>query len=57
MKKRNANKVSMKWEVMDVMDIKYGNNYFDFIIDKSTIDALLCGDMAFMNTAKMLNEV
>jgi hypothetical protein len=25
------------------------------IIDKSTVDALLCGDNAFMNTALMLN--
>ena len=27
------------------------------VIDKSTIDALLCGDQAFIMTAKMLKEV
>lgn len=30
---------------------------FDCVIDKSTIDAILCGELSFYNTAKMLNEV
>ena len=34
----------MKWDVMDVRDLKYEDNSFDLIVDKSTIDALLCGD-------------
>jgi hypothetical protein len=29
---------------------------FDLIIDKSTIDALLCGDNSFLKVATMLNE-
>lgn len=43
----------MKYEVMDAMDLKYPDNYFDIAIDKSTMDALLCGDYAFSNVAKM----
>ena len=39
---------------MDVRDMKYEKNFFDLIIDKSTIDALLCGEDAFLNTASML---
>lgn len=46
----------MKWEVMDVTDLKYPDEMFDLAIDKSTIDALLCGDNAFINVAKMLKE-
>lgn len=42
---------------MNVMDIKYQDNYFDFIIDKSTIDALLCGESSYLNVAIMLKEV
>ena len=47
----------MKWEVMDVTDIKFEDNFFDIAIDKSTIDALLCGDNAFLNVAMMTKEV
>jgi hypothetical protein len=46
----------MKWDVMDVRDLKYQNELFDLIIDKSTIDALLCGDYAYLNVAIMLKE-
>lgn len=42
---------------MDVCDMKYPDNYFDIIIDKSTIDALLCGDNAFLNVTRMTKEV
>ena len=45
-----------KWDVMDVRDLKYQSEMFDLIIDKSTIDALLCGSYAFMNVANMLKE-
>jgi len=41
---------------MDCMDLKYEKETFDLILDKSTIDALLCGDEAYMNTARMLKE-
>jgi hypothetical protein len=47
----------MNYEVMDVTDMKYPDGFFDLAIDKSTIDALLCGDNAFLNVAKMTNEV
>ena len=48
----------MKWEVMDVCDMKQLEaNTFDLVVDKSTIDALLCGDNSFINVAKMINEI
>ena len=35
----------------------YKDETFDLIVDKSTIDALLCGDHSFMIVAKMLKEI
>lgn len=57
MKERNKERTEMKYEVMDVRDIKYPDHFFDIAIDKSTIDALLCGDNAYINVAKMMKEV
>jgi ubiquinone/menaquinone biosynthesis C-methylase UbiE len=42
---------------MDVRDLKYPDECFDLAIDKSTIDALLCGDHSFLNVAVMTKEI
>lgn len=47
----------MMYEVMDCCNMKYPDEYFDVAIDKSTIDAILCGDNAFINVAMMMKEV
>ncbi len=48
----------MQFVVGDVTDMsQFESNYYDVLIDKSTIDALLCGDHSFVMTAKMLKEV
>ena len=41
---------------MDCRDLKYNDEYFDLIIDKSTIDALLCGDKAYLNVEIIMND-
>ena len=56
MRIRNRCRKKMVYQVMDCCDLKYEDNTFDIIIDKSTIDAILCGDNAFLNTAMMLKE-
>ena len=57
MRKRNEEKRPLlKWDVMDVREMTYDSNFFDLIIDKSTIDALLCGENAFINVALMMKE-
>ena len=57
MTERNKkNRPLMKFEVMDVRDLTYKTGQFDLIIDKSTIDAILCGNAAFYNVALMLKE-
>ena len=57
MKDRNLEKPEMTWDVMDVRDLKFPTQSFDIAIDKSTIDALLCGEDAYVNVAKMTREV
>lgn len=47
----------MKWLTMDALNMDFASDSFDSIIDKSTIDAILCGELSFYNTAKMINEV
>lgn len=39
---------------MDVTAMTYPNSYFQLVLDKSTIDALLCSENPFINTALML---
>lgn len=59
MNERNQNSIrpGMIFEVGDVMDMKYRSDTFDLAVDKSTIDALLCGENSFLNVAKMTKEV
>ncbi|CAG9325386.1 unnamed protein product [Blepharisma stoltei] len=57
MAERNIDKPTMTWSVQDVRDIKFPSNTFDLAIDKSTIDALLCGDDAYLNVARMTKEI
>ena len=47
----------MKWIVMDALCLKYEEKSYDVVIDKSTLDAILCGDMSFYKTAIMLDEI
>ena len=46
----------MKWDVMDIRKMSYQDNSFHLIIDKSTFDALLCGDFMRINVALALGE-
>ena len=57
MKKRNLKREEMTFEVMDVRNLKFKDSSIDLAVDKSTIDALLCGNSSYINVAKMLKEV
>ena len=47
----------MTWQVMDITDMSaFATDSFDIAIDKSTIDALLCGDDFLLKVALMLKE-
>ena len=56
--KNKDERPKMKWVVMDITDMaEFDNDSYDLAIDKSTIDALLCGDDSFLKVALMLKEV
>jgi len=57
MQARNEDRVGMTFCVMDVRELQFSEDSFDVAVDKSTIDALLCGDDSFLNVAKMTREV
>ena len=53
MKARNETRKDMTYAVMDVRDLKFADNTYDLVVDKSTMDSLLCGEQAFYNAALM----
>ena len=58
MKERNKDKKGLAYQVMDVRDMKdFKDDTFDFIIDKSTLDALLCGEKSFVDVVYMTKEI
>lgn len=57
MKERSKHRVGMQWLEMDAMDMSFEDETFDIVIDKSTLDAILCGNDSFLNAAKMIMEV
>ena len=56
MKERNKERTGMIYEVMDVCDLKYPDNFFDIIIDKAIIDTILNGENSHLYTCMMLKE-
>ena len=49
---------NMKFKVMDVLDMSFfENNEFNTILDKGTLDCILCGDNSVPLAAKMMSEV
>ncbi|KAI7872481.1 S-adenosyl-L-methionine-dependent methyltransferase [Spinellus fusiger] len=42
MKKRCAHQPEMKWLEMDIRDLQFSDCSFDVVIDKGTMDALMC---------------
>ena len=56
--RNSSTRPELIWEVANVTtSMRYPNNFFDLVIDKSTMDAILCGDSSFMMMAKMMKEV
>jgi len=44
------------YELMDVRAMKYENSTFDILIDKGTLDSILCGDSGSSDAENMLRE-
>ncbi|KAI3707614.1 hypothetical protein L6452_26240 [Arctium lappa] len=58
MQKKYSGSPHLKYIEMDVRDMKaFESGSFDAVIDKGTLDSLLCGHNSKTNAAKMLEEV
>ena len=42
---------------MDVKDLKFQDGSFDVVIDKSLLDAIVCGEAPVENAARMMKEI
>ena len=57
MSERNVTlRPELVWTEMDITDLKYEDEFFDVIIDKSTLDCILCCPEAFLQCAKTMKE-
>jgi len=46
----------LRFETMDVRDLKFKDETFDCVVDKGTHDAILCGSDSAKNAGQMLAE-
>ena len=56
MKEKHADKKSLNWKVMDAIKLDFPDETFDCIIDKGTMDSILCGEASTGNVAKACKE-
>lgn len=48
----------VNWKVMDVLDMKeIPDATYDAVVDKATLDSILCGENSSANAAKMLTGI
>jgi len=48
---------NFKYIAMDVRAMEFDTGAFDCVIDKGTLDSILCGDSSTTNAAKMIGEI
>ena len=47
----------IEWSIMDCRKLTYEDESFDLIIDKSTLDCLMCGATAELDVCQMIKEI
>eukprot|EP01121_Diplochlamys_sp_Union-15-3_P016364 TRINITY_DN5551_c0_g1_i2.p1 TRINITY_DN5551_c0_g1~~TRINITY_DN5551_c0_g1_i2.p1 ORF type:complete len:216 (+),score=28.18 TRINITY_DN5551_c0_g1_i2:69-650(+) len=57
MKKKYQSTKNLEFRRMDCRSLEFSDNTFDGVIDKGTMDTIMCGDNSFVNAAKMLNQI
>jgi len=48
---------TLKYELMDARQMTFKDGVFDCVIDKGTLDSILCGESSVANARKMLSEI
>jgi len=48
---------TFKYILMDARKMTFPDSSFDIVIDKGTMDAILCGDNSVENVDKMISEI
>ncbi|KAA6358486.1 MAG: putative protein kinase domain protein [Streblomastix strix] len=57
-KKRAEDRRELRFEVGDVLELgRQGEGIYDAVIDKGTMDSILCGDGSYANVQKMLSGI
>lgn len=57
MSERHKDKATVSWKVMNACHLDFSDESFDCVVDKGTMDSILCGEGSTSNTARMLSEV
>lgn len=56
MTEKHKDKSTLTWQVMNACHLDFPDGTFDCIIDKGTMDSILCGEGSTANVAKMCSE-
>jgi len=57
MQERHRGKTSMAWQQMNMCALDFGDASFNVVLDKGTMDSILCGKGSITNVAAMCMEV
>lgn len=57
MLERYRDKPTLQWQQMNCCSLDFPDETFDVVLDKGTLDSVLCGEGSTANVAKMCGEV
>mmetsp|Transcript_53860 Transcript_53860/g.128278 ORF Transcript_53860/g.128278 Transcript_53860/m.128278 type:complete len:208 (+) Transcript_53860:88-711(+) len=57
MQERLRDKPGMSYEQMDARAMQFPDGHFNVVVDKATLDSILCGEGSTHNAQKMLSEI
>ncbi|CAI5732256.1 unnamed protein product [Peronospora destructor] len=47
----------LQWQKMNMCSLEFANETYDAVVDKSTMDSILCGEGSTANVSKMCQEI